>query len=78
MHVAAHTGLLDVVLVYITQTEEFLIIDDQEALLKQSAILDGWKRLDGTYLSWACTDFKPHQDFMLQAGLILTCLACSY
>ena len=70
---AAQTGLLDVVLVRITETKKYVISsasDPQERLLEQAPKIDGWQTLGGTAVPWASTGFNPNHDLMLQAWLI--------
>ncbi|DBB01672.1 TPA: hypothetical protein ACH3X1_000306 [Trebouxia sp. C0004] len=71
LHSAAQTGLLDVVLVRITETQKYVISsasDPQERLLEQATKIDGWQTLGGTAVPWASTGFNPNHDLMLQAS----------
>lgn len=70
---AAQTGLLDVVLVRISQQKQDIIngANDQRELYHwQPTTIDGWQTLSGIDISWASTAFKPKFDLLLQAWLI--------
>ena len=70
LHRAAHTGLLDVVLVRITQTQEYIIngaSDHEELHRRRTTTIDGWQTLSGMDVAWASTAFHPTSDLTFQA-----------